>query len=329
MIQTREPDFPTSAASGRLMILNIGRIGDTILRNSILDSAFRTFEKVDYICGRHNVELLRSDKRLNNVTVFRNSPKGFASLLRAAGRRRYDGFIDLKSHPSWISLILARMFRSRVKTGCNHDRFQPFHRDVRSVNEPALHMLETMRRIGRLAGLFPGDYKPSIVLPPEAGEWFRQNYPAFDQPFIFLNISATSPERVWSVENWVRYVRGCGLADKSILVSGLPKDREMVSQLVRELPGTVAFQPKGFMHVAAAIKAAQLVLTVDTGIVHACSAFDKPLVAFYVKDVSLTSYQSLSTWRLVIRPHTGRVVSDIDPAQAIAETRDHGLPHPF
>ncbi|HEX3799144.1 MAG TPA: glycosyltransferase family 9 protein [Verrucomicrobiae bacterium] len=329
MIQTREPDYPTSAATGRLMILNIGRIGDTILRNSILDSAFRTFEKVDYICGRHNAELLRSDKRLNSVTVFRNSPKGFAALVSAAMRRRYDGFIDLKNHPSSISLILAKLFRSRVKTGCNHDRFQPFDRDVRSVSTPALHILETMRRIGRLAGLAPGDYKPSIVLPPDASNWFQQNYPAFNQPFIFLNVSATSPERVWPIENWARYVRGCGLANQSILVSGLPKDHEMVKRLVRELPGTVAFQPKGFMHVAAAIKAAQLVLTVDTGIVHACSAFDKPLVAFYVKDTSLTAYESLSTWRLIIRPQTGRIVPDIDPAQAIAETRNRGLPHPF
>ncbi len=83
MIQTRETDFPTSAATGRLMILNIGRIGDTILRNSILDSAFRTFAEVDYICGRHNVELLRSDKRLNRVTVFLQFAQG---ICRFAAR---------------------------------------------------------------------------------------------------------------------------------------------------------------------------------------------------------------------------------------------------
>ncbi len=329
MIETRTLYRPTSASAGRLMILNIGRIGDTILRNSILDSAFRTFAEVDYICGRHNAELLRSDSRLNRVTVFRNSPEGFASLMMAALRRRYDGFIDLKCHPSSISLILARLFRSRVKTGCNHDRFQPFDRDVRSINAPALHMLETMRRIGRLAGLAAGDYKPSIVLPPEAVRWFREHYPEFAQPFIFLNLSATSPERIWPVENWARYVRGCGLANQPILISGLPKDQELVRRLCHALPGTVAFQPKCFMHVAAAIDAAQLVLTVDTGIVHACSALDKPLVAFYSKDDSLTAYQSLSSWRLVIRPQTGRIVPDIEPAQAIAETRDHGLPHPF
>ncbi len=65
------------------MILNIGRIGDTILRNSILDSAFRTFAEVDYICGRANVELLRSSKRLSRVTIFRNSPKGLCRFVAA------------------------------------------------------------------------------------------------------------------------------------------------------------------------------------------------------------------------------------------------------
>lgn len=330
MIEAQTPNRPPPAAGGRLMILNIGRLGDTILRNSILDSASRTFATVDYVCGRHNAELLRHDPRLNRVTVLRNSPAGFADLLKAALGRRYDALIDLKGHPSSTSLIMATLFRSRVKTGCNRGFMQPFHRDVHTVvNAPTLHVVETMHRIGRLAGLAEGDYKPSLFLPPDSVEWFRQNYEAFNRPFIFLNISATHVNRVWPVANWARYVRGCGLADKAILVNGSPKDRERVHRLCRELPGTVAFHPRCFMDVTAAIKAAHLVLTVETGVVHACSALDKPIVAFYNLSNSLISYESLSTWRLVIRPRSGRFVPDINPDEAIAETRNHGLPPPF
>jgi ADP-heptose:LPS heptosyltransferase len=314
------------------MILNIGRLGDTILRNSILDPALRTFATVDYVCGRHNAELLRNDPRLNRVTVLRNSPAGFAQLLQAALGCRYDALIDLKGHSSSTSLIMATLFRSRVKTGCNRGLFQPFHRDVRKVFAPALHVLELTQRIGQMAGLAPDEYKASLFLPPDSIEWFRKNYAALDRPFIFLNISAHYA-RVWPLKNWVQYVRGCGLAEKPILISGLPQDGEKVRQLCRELPGTVAFQPRGFMDVVAAINAAGLVLTVDTGVVHACSALDKPIVALYcgldkVRHSS-TGFEPRSTWQLVIRPPSGGMVSAINPDEAIAKTRSHGLPPPF
>src|SRR5438067_9158304 len=83
-------------STGRAMLCNIGRIGDTILSNSILDSAFRTYAKVDYLCGKQNAELLRSDSRLNQVTVLRNSLAGFVAVAKAPLLRRYEAFIGLK-----------------------------------------------------------------------------------------------------------------------------------------------------------------------------------------------------------------------------------------
>ncbi len=306
------------------MICNIGRIGDTILSNSILDSAFRTYATVDYLGGRHNEELLRNDSRLNQVTVLRNSFAGFVALAKAA-LRRYDGFIGLKDCYSSTNLFLARLFRSRLKIGWNGDRFRPFDRDVRSVAAPPTHKVDMMRRIGELAGLQPGEYKPCLVLAPDSITWFRQNH-EWDKPFIFLNLSATHFDRTWPVEKWAEYVQGCGLAQKTILVNGLPRDQPMVQQLCQKLPGAAAFQPRRFMDVAAALADARLVLTVDTGVVHACSALDKPIVALYREGASGIRIGPLSTWQLVIQAPAGGIVPDIDPQQAIAQTRLHGLP---
>lgn len=327
MAETKTLNRPAPASGGRLMILNIGRLGDTILRNSILDSAWRTFATVDYICGRHNAELIHHTPGLNRVIVLDNSPAGFANLLKALLGRRYDAIIDLKGHPSSTSLIMARLFRGRVKTGCNRGLFRPFHRDVSKVVVPGLHVVELTKRIGQMAGLVQGEYKPYLFLPPDSIEWFQKNYATLARPFIFLNISGHY-DRSWPVKNWVRYVRGCGLADKPILINGLPKDSEQVQQLCRELPGSTAFQPRGFMDVVAAINDARLVLTVETGVVHVCSVFDKPIVAFYNMSKHLIGFKPLSTWQLVIHPQSG-FVPDINPDEAIEKTRSHGLPPPF
>ncbi len=178
-----------------------------------------------------------------------------------------------------------------------------------------------MRRVGELAGLEPGDYQPSLVVPQDSVRWFDENY-KWNSPFIFLNISATSPDRMWPVMHWARYVRRCGLDGEPILVNGVPKDREKVNQLCSELPRAVAFQPRQFLDVAAALNRARLVLTVDTGVVHACSALNRPIVAL---GHSGDDYRPLSTRKLMIRP-PGCTVQQFDPELAIAETLRHGLP---
>ena len=80
------------------------------------------------------------------------------------------------------------------------------------------------------------------------------------------------------------------------------------------------------MDVAAAIAEARVVLTVDTGVVHACSALDRPIVAFYCSGNFATLNGPLSTRRLLIQARPGCIVPDIDPEEAIAETRHYGLP---
>jgi ADP-heptose:LPS heptosyltransferase len=314
---------PYAGSKGRVMLCNVGRLGDTILRNSILDSAFRTYSKVDYICGRGNEELLRSDSRLNQITVLHNSMSGFLGVLKAAWGHHYDGFIELKDHQSWTSLIIAILFRSKVKTGWNRDNLRPFHRDVRSVYAPRTHKTEIMRRIGQLAGLKMGEYKPSLKLAPDSVQWFRQNH-EWQKPFIFLNISATAANRVWPVAQWARYVHGCGLSEESILVNGLPKHREMVNELCAKLPKGLAFQPRKFMDVSAALADSRLVLSVDTGVVHASSALNKPIVAFYSSGSVSTENEPTSTRRLLIQSHGS--ISEMDPEKAIAETLRRGLP---
>jgi ADP-heptose:LPS heptosyltransferase len=321
MTETQTTNRPSPRFRGRLMLCNVGRVGDTILRNSILDSAFRTYERVDYIGGPSNAELLRSDPRLNKVIILRNTFAGFAGLLKAALRHRYEGFIELKDHWSRTSYFVSRLFRCQVKTGWNTDRWHPFNRDIRSVYVPDAHKMETMRRIGNLAGLEPGEYKPTLVLTSDSISWFQQNY-AWEKPFIFLNISATAEDRMWPVKHWAQYVQSCGLAGEPILVNGVPGDREQVLELCSKLPFSVQFKPRQFMDVAAALVNAKLVLTVDTGVVHACSALNKPIVAL---SHSGNEYGPLSTRKLVIEAKGG-TVSQIEPEQAIALTLKHGLP---
>ena len=220
--------------TGRVLLCNIGRVGDTILRNSILDSVFRTYAAVDYLCGPGNFDVVRSDPRMDRVILLRNQPGHFLSLFKQALRQRYEGYIDLKDHDSSTSLLIARLFRCGNKTGVNRPRNRPFHHDTRGVWVPGLHKVEVMKLIAGKAGLIPGEFRPALVCPPEAAAWFRAHHPQAG-PFILLNISATHPNRTWQAEKWIQFLREVALPAWPIVVNAVPADRPWISLLWRIL----------------------------------------------------------------------------------------------
>jgi len=220
--------------------------------------------------------------------------------------------------------MLAQMFSSKVKTGWNSDKFRPFHRDIRTIPRGERHQVESMSRIGEFAGLQQGEYKPSLFLDSDSEAWFRANY-AWNKQFVLINVSATHPNRMWPEEKWAQYVQGCGLGNESILINGVPGHQSIVQKLCQKFPKAVALRPRHFNDVAAAVAGARLVVSVDTGVVHACSALNKPVVAFYCGDRYSVLNGPLSTRKLIIQAPPGCVVPDIDPRQAIEETLHYGL----
>lgn len=320
LMSMSEPSDPTpSPPAGSVVLCNVGRAGDTILRNSILDSAYRTYSEVTYLCGRGNVELIRSDPRHHKVHLFRNGLPGFVRTLGIAWRNRYDAYIDLKDHDSSTSLLLARLFRARLKTGVNRRRNCPFHRDTNGVWVPGEHKVEVMKRIARAAGLNLGNFRPSLVCAPDSIQWFDQNCPA-DEKFILLNISATHPNRMWQPSRWIEFLRSVGLPSWPILVNSLPEHREQATEICGAVERCRMIQPRHFMDVVAAVARASLVLTVNTGVLHACSALDKPIVLLANGPVELREFAPLSTRQLVIEATAPRLLPDLTAREVVAAT---------
>ncbi len=320
MNRSAKPNSEGVQPAGRAVLCNIGRAGDTILRNAILDSVYKTYAEVTYICGRGNVELIRSDPRHDRVILFRNSLAGFGRILKAALRSRYDAYIDLKDHDSSVSLMLARVFRSRSKTGVNRPRNRPFHHDTRSVWVPGLHKVEVMKLIAKAADLRLGKFQPSLVCAPDSINWFRQVHPG-TEPFNLLNVSATHPSRMWPADKWIAYLKGIALPDWPLLVNAVPADRALAENICGALPRAKLIQPRHFMDVVAAVAAARLVLTVDTGVLHACSALNAPVVVLANGPQQIREFAPLSTRQLVIQALAPRLLSDLTAEEAIAATR--------
>lgn len=313
-----------NGALGRVLLCNIGRVGDTILRNTLIDSARRTFGEVDYLCGNPNREIVQADPRLARVFHHRNSLRGFHQTLKATWFTAHDCLIDLKDHPSSTSLAVAVVSRARVKVGFNRPSFRPFHRDTGTVHVRRRHKVEVMKDIARVAGLEPGDFNMSVPMDEESVRWFEQSHDNAG-PFYFLNISATAPERMWPVDHWIRFFRECPHHDWPVLVNAVPAHRRMAQQIAAGVSRAVVFMPRKLMDVIAAMKASRAVLSVNTGLVHVASALDKPQVALNNGRNQVAEYGPRSTRQVVIEAEGQQSLRQIDPAHAIQLTNGSGL----
>ncbi|TBR22436.1 lipopolysaccharide heptosyltransferase family protein [bacterium] len=142
-------DWPPLAASKRIVVLWVGRLGDVLVSTPFLDGLRRAAPKAHIVlvtaeAGEGGARLLDC---VDEVAVVRKGRRVLrnAALLPVLARRT-DYVIDMNSAPSSTSRALARIAIAKVKTG-----FQ-------ALNEPPgerEHMLDRYARLAKALGFEP------------------------------------------------------------------------------------------------------------------------------------------------------------------------------
>jgi heptosyltransferase-1 len=146
-----------------------------------------------------------------------------------------------------------------------------------------LHAVERNRRLVALAA----GYAPSptldygIAVPPA---------PTFAAPCAVLLNATSRDDKLWAEENWIalgRVLHGRGLT--CLLPAGNATERERAARLARAIPGAIALPPLSLRELSGQLAAAQVVIGVDTGLVHLAAAVGRPTLAlFCASEPSLT-----------------------------------------
>lgn len=114
--------------------------------------------------------------------------------------------------------------------------------------------------------------------------------PPVSTPPILISTGATLPEKTWPVERWAELLRD--LPQPCGLLGAPPKRQErfyhsagseelLVNEgLVQDLRGKLTLP-----EVVGAVAKAELIVTVDNGILHFAAAFDRPTVGLYRREV--------------------------------------------
>ncbi|MCK9914787.1 lipopolysaccharide heptosyltransferase I [Microbacteriaceae bacterium K1510] len=273
-----------------ILFIKTSSLGDVIHHMPALTDARRALPtaRFTWLVEEAYVPLARLHPALNAVVPvawrrWRKSWLAPATLseiranICAMRTHRYDVVVDTQG--------LARTgIITRLARGRRHGY------DSRSIREPLASMFYDVRhRVSRelhavernriLTGLALG-YTPQGA--PDFGLHRARFRQAGARYAVFLHATAR-PEKQWPVENWIalgKALAGQGL--EFVLPWGTDEERARSEQIAAKLDGARVPPRAPLDEVAKLIAGADLVVGVDTGLLHLAAAFGVPLVAIFL-----------------------------------------------
>lgn len=317
------------ARSGRKQyaILSPGRAGDFILTTGLFNAikAHDPSCELTIVVGPRAGGMARAHPAIDRVLIFDRHPARLIPFLFRLRDRVFDAWLDPKDHYSTNQALLARVARARVKVGFNRPAGGPFDIALHPPEGVHAHFSVEMLKPLDLLGI-PAPRPPQLSLGVPGASVRRAEAilgPA-GRFTVLVNISAGHPLRYWGEERWRLALPRCSAMQATrFVVSSAPEDREMAERIAvagRAEGVDVTVLPAGsILDVAAVVARVDLVLTVDTSIVHLAALYDRPIVALYRDDQHVFSmFRPLSSTQEILMCAPGQPLSALTVDQVVA-----------
>lgn len=258
-------------------------IGDTLLASSLVASLRASDPGMEVVvfASRGNVAVLPLLDGIDRVVeVPLTRPLEAVAAIRSVP---VDVMIDIGQWPRWYALLCA-LSRSRHTIGfATPGQWRHFAYDSAVPHRDDVHELENFQRLLLpLAGVLP--LPPARALkavgepPPEI---------TAKMPYVVVHPWASGfnyAAREWPLDRWVELIRRICESGRAILIAGGPADRMRAAELAASCPRLPVQSIAGaasLVQLAAILKRADAVVSVNTGIMHLAAILDVPLVALH------------------------------------------------
>lgn len=277
--------MPSQPGLKRVLVIRIGRLGDTILATPVIDVLQRYFDTpvlIDFVTSPGASALILSmDKRVNRVfpVARRHMPWRLETVKREIEKRSrekpYDLVINLECGTEcddFIRFVHSHAFIGRPRDTAEH-----------SANR---HCVDTEKSI--YAGLLGTEITASAEtslqlhgelqpLPVSLGE----DYVVINPGFSGIKDKGYRSHRGWPEKHWLELInlinQRMGLA---ILINGTLDEQPYFSSLLRA-DGVYSLFGSSLTTLAAALKGARYLVSVDTGTMHLAAALGTSVIALF------------------------------------------------
>ena len=312
----------------KILVVALGRIGDLVLVTPI----FRALKQLDptpevhLLAGRNNYRTVQAHPFVDKVHVYTKKPWSTLRLIYTLRTTRFDLWIDPKDHPSRESRLFARIGHYRVAVGFNTpSKPRVFtHSVIPHTENLGVHMTTRVLRALEPLGIYAQDARPVLGVDPQAAERLSEYLKEHAlSTYCLVNISGAIPDRTWQTEKWIGLLNTIASeSDCHFLICCLARDRVHARQILQSTANT-RFYESSIIEVIAAVARADLVLTVETSIVHIASAFNKPILSLHPNIYhNYTKYRPLSEHSRCVRAaKEGATVGEITLEKVLSEYR--------
>ena len=269
----------------RVLVVRIGRLGDTILATPVIEAvqqARGADVSIDFAASPGaSATILATDRRINRVfpIAHRSTPWRFHRVKRELEQHSrehpYDLVINLECGSEcddFIRFVQHREF-------CGRPLIQPRHRADR-------HCVDTEKTVyaDLLGPAATAAAETSLQLhlepqdlPPSPGS----DYVVVNPGFSGAQRPGYRSHRGWPLAHWQALLESlCGLDGLSVMINGTHDEQEDFSPLLK-INGVHSLFGSSLSRLAGVLSNARGLVTVDTGTMHLATALGTPVIALF------------------------------------------------
>ncbi len=278
-----------SVAARRICLVRTSALGDVVHTLALVNGLRHGYPDahLTWILHPLGYDAVREQPNVDRFLVFpRRGLAGWRSLARALRRERFD--LCLVPQVSFKSSLVAALVRADVKLGFDWARSRELHvlfTNRRLAARPPGHVQDAYLEFLDALGITGYPPRWDIAFTEEELAWRDRFFAALGRPAAAFVVASSDRRKDWSVEGYARVMERVedelGLAP---LVVGGPsrREHEAAAEIVRQCQARVAVAlERPVRRTLLQLSGAAVVVSPDTGPLHAAVALGVPTVGLY------------------------------------------------
>ncbi len=318
-----------------VLVVRPSSLGDIVHAQALVADihAHRPDLAVDWVAEEAFAPLLGLNPRVRRVIPvalrrWRGRPaaaatwREFAAFRRDLRRDEYAAVLDLQEQVKGALIArLARGTRHGPDRASIREPIATLLHDVHHAIDPEQHLIDRCRQLAAAALGYrvAGPPRFDLVAAP-----YVAGTPAPDRPFAVFLHATSRADKLWPEANWRALIAAFAHAGLAIVLPwGNPSERARSERLAAGEPAAAVPRTLTLAALSDLIARADLVVGVDTGLVHLAAALDTPTVALFVAtDARLAGVERASAFaRDLGGPGRAPTLYEVQDAAAAAMRR--------
>lgn len=272
-----------------LFLRTDGKIGDYIISSFIFREIKKNYPniQIDVVADKSLENLLKLNKNIDKYYILnRKKMKEWRNIVKILRKNKYDVLFDSTEGLKYKQVYLLNRVNAVVNVGYNKDDYNIYNKNIRQNN--TLKMIQIYKQMVESVNIEIKDTKYDVPVSEESeknvGRFLKENN--VKGKIIALNFFGASRGRKINEENALIILRRLRemYKDYAIIILDSPNDRETIENILKNTDNeNILFFEKSrtILDSISIIKNSDLIVSLDTSILHIAEGLDKKIMAFY------------------------------------------------